>query len=326
MRVGLWAEHVEDDWVAAALPDLARLGLRLGLALPSERVGDPSFARLTRTAADHGVPLRVWPLLPRELGYWIGEENAAQARELVGEIVRWRRSSGGPVFEGVSVDLEPAFEYSEALRHARPDRLVTLLLQHVDPQRFSAARDQLARMVDSLRRERITAHAVTFPLLLDQDENDTLLEDALDIPVSGIAWDEVSFMVYQTPFAELTGSWLGPSLVHCYARDAVARFGARAGLDLGIVGDHGVGVDPGNRYPDPSTLQTDVEAALAAGIPLERLRIYGLRGVWDSGGADHWLGREPQPNPTPPSPTRLTTGLRNGVRALLTGLAATRRR
>ena len=57
-------------------------------------------------------------------------------------------------------------------------------------------------------------------------------------------------MVYQTPLREL-GEWFGPALVHSYACDAVARFGARAGIDLGIVGDDGVGVEPGQSLRGP---------------------------------------------------------------------------
>src|SRR5689334_19101437 len=98
--IGVWAELMSDDEVARALPDLGELGLRIGIALPSERVGDESFARLTRSAADLGVLVRAWPLLPRELGYWFGEQNATIAAEVVGDIARWRRAPGGPALSG----------------------------------------------------------------------------------------------------------------------------------------------------------------------------------------------------------------------------------
>ena len=257
MTLGLWAELMDDKAVEAALPSLGRRGLRLGLALPSERLGDPSFAALTRRAADADVRVRAWPLLPRAQGYWIGEENAAQARQLVSAVVRWTQQPKGPALEGVSIDLEPAYEYAELLRHAGSAKLLRALRAHIQPARFAKAKSELARAVDELKAFGLTAHAVTFPLVLDQPDGDTTLEDALDIPVSGIDWDEVSFMVYQTAFAQLLGSWLGPSLVHSYAESAVARFGDRAGLDLGVVGDHGVGLDPGHRYATPRVLADD---------------------------------------------------------------------
>lgn len=150
---------------------------------------------------------------------------------------------------------------------------------------------------------------MTYPLVLDQPPESTAIEAALDIPVTGIEWDEVSFMVYQTAFVQQTGlPWLGSGLVHSYARDAVARFGERAGLDLGVVGDFGVGLDPGDRYPDPATLRADVAAMLGAGIPLARCRIYGLKGVSHSGGLARWLDLT---TVTPDTPdTSLADGLR----------------
>ena len=325
MTLSLWAELMADDDVERALPELAQGGLGIGLHLPAERVGDARFAALTRRAADRGVAVRAWPLLSREHGYWIGESNAAEAALLLESIVRWAARPGGPALAGVSLDLEPDFQYAEALRRAgaaRVDRLLGLLVAHVDRAHFAAAQATLARAVAAVRRAGLFTHAVTFPLVLDQPEGDTTLEDALDIPVSGIDWDEVSFMVYQTPFAQLTGAWLGPALVHSYACDATARFGARAGIDLGIVGDEGVGVEPGLRYPDPGALVEDRAAALAAGIPDARTRVYGLAGVLASGGTRRWLAG--QVVPRAPRPSRAVRGLRAAIAGICTGLRATR--
>ena len=325
MTLALWAELMSDSEVSACLPALSKLGLGLGLMLPAERLGDRAFARVTRQAADLGVPIRLWPLLSRQRGYWMGKTNAAEAAALIDRLVAWRQERHGPAFAGVSVDLEPSFEYSEALRKAgntRPDRLLRLLLARVNPPEHRAAREHLGGAVDRLRSVRLVAHAVTYPLVLDQTEGSTLLEDALDIVVSGIEWDEVSFMVYQTPFAQLLGSWLGPALVHSYAQSAVAHFGARAGLDLGIVGDAGVGVDPGARYPSPSALFEDLAAARAAGVPAERTRIYGLAGVLQCGGVERWLSLartepgEPNERWRAQPERRMVAGWRNAVRAL----------
>lgn len=323
MVLSLWAESMSDAAVEAALPALSASGLGIGLSLPSERLRDRAFARLTRKAEQAGVPVRVWPLLPRRQGYWIGEANVEETRELLLALLDWRAERGGPAFEWVSLDLEPDYAYSESLRRAarrRPDKVLGMLSEHVRPTRFAKARASLSRSVQTLRRAGVSAHAVTYPLVLDQREGDTTLEDALSIPVSGIDWDEVSFMVYQTPFAQLIGTWLGPALVSSYAKTAVARFGARAGIDVGIVGDHGVGIDPGSRYPRGSALHADLAASLAAGIPLERTRVYGLAGVLDSGGVAAWLGEAPVA--AAPPECRMVEGFRNAVRGIATGLCA----
>jgi hypothetical protein len=325
---GLWAESMSDADVRAALPALSAAGSGLGLMLPSGRLDDASFARLTREASDAGVPIRAWPLLPVELGYWISESNARHAAELLESVAKWTERPGGPALQGVSVDLEPDFEYSERLRHAsrgRPDRLLGMLASHVRPDRLRAARDVLARGVRRVRSAGLWAHAVTFPVVLDQPEGTSLLEDAFDIPVSGIDWDEVSVMVYQTPIAQWVGTWLGPELVRSYATSAVARFGERAGLDLGIVGDAGVGVDPGLRYPSPDALWLDIRAALEAGIPSGRLRIYGLAGVNQHGGVGRWLSPRHVESTASRSDARAVEGFRNAIRAVEVALRVTRR-
>ncbi len=318
MGPGVWAELMGDDEVAAALPEMASRGLRIGLHLPAERVGDAGFAALTRRAADLGVPVRLWPLLPREQGYWIGESNADPAAELLEAIVRWRAQPDGVVAEGVSIDLEPDYDYAEALRAAQklnPARWLGLLRSHIDPPAFERARGALGRAVDATRRSGLAMHAVTYPMVLDQRRSSTVVEDAFDVPVSGIDWDEISFMVYQTGFAQQTGHWFGPALVYSYAREAIARFGERAGIDLGVIGNHGIGLDPGNRYPDPCALSADLAASLSAGIPLERTRIYGLAGVLAEGGLDRWLSLSAV-EPSAPDSDRAVDGLRNTVRAL----------
>ena len=318
MGPGVWAELMSDEAVAETLPQLASRGLPLALHLPAERVGDTGFATLTRRAADLGVPLRLWPLLPRDQGYWIGESNADRAAELLADIVRWRAAPGGVAADGVSIDLEPAYEYAEALRTAQkrnPARWLGLLRSHIDPGAFERARAELGHAVDATRRAGLAVHAVTYPMVLDQPGGSNVVEDAFDIPLGGIDWDEVSFMVYQTGFAQQTGHWFGPALVHSYARAAVARFGERAGIDLGVVGNEGIGLDPGNRYPDPCALEADLGAALAAGIPRHRMRIYGLAGVLREGGIERWLSLSGV-KPSAPGRDRAVDGLRNTVRAL----------
>lgn len=320
MTVGVWAELMSDARIRDSLPKLAAAGARLQLALDVSRIGDADLAELTRAATKLGVETWLWPLLPKELGYWIGESNVEHAERALEDILSWCSRPNGPAIRGVSIDLEPDYAYSEELRAlgARPDRLLACLASHVRPQAHSAARDVLARAVDRTKAAGLRVHAVTYPLILD-GEDDATLEDALDIVVRGIDWDEVSFMVYQTAFRQLAGVWFGPRLVYDYAKAAVSRYGERAGLDLGVVGDAGVGLDPGGRYPDPTSLHDDVRAGIAAGIPLSRMRVYGLDGILSQGGIARWL---PHTNSDAlhPEPSAAVTGLRHAVRGIATGL------
>ncbi len=323
---GVWAELLADGEIERALPSLAAVSARVGLALSAERIGDANVAALTRRAANSGVGMRAWLLLPRAHGYWVGESNAGEFVAALERLWRWIDERGGPAFDGVSVDLEPAFDYAETLRttqKSRPDRWLSLLAEHVNPASFERARDCLARGVDQARRRRLHLHAVTYPLVLDQTDGDVTIEDAFDIPVSGIDWDEVSVMVYQTAYAQQLGLWLGADLVHSYARSAVERYGDRAGVDVGVVGDAGLGLEPGDRYPTPDALWADIDAAVAAGIPLARLRVYGLAGMLGAGGVERWLGGR-SPRARMPQPSAEVRGVRNAARAIAAALRALR--
>ncbi|MNC95485.1 hypothetical protein D3C83_126220 [compost metagenome] len=66
-------------------------------------------------------------------------------------------------------------------------------------------------------------------------------------------------------------------------------------------------------------LSDDVRAALAAGIPLSRLRVYGLDGILSQGGIARWLPHS-NPEALEPEPSPAVTGLRNAVRGIATGL------
>ena len=126
------------------------------------------------------------------------------------------------------------------------------------------------------------------------------MQDALDIPVHGVPFDEVAVMVYQTTYAEATGSWVGPSLVTSYAADAVDQFGTGAVMALGIIGTVGIfGHEHG--YADPGWLAVDIAAARAEGI--ERIEVYSLDGMVESGDVEAWLTAEPTDEPVPDSPT-----------------------
>jgi hypothetical protein len=250
--------------------------------MPAAQLGDPELASLTRRAADSGVETHAWLLLPRADGYWIGKRNASLGKEAVLSLLRWRSSPGGPCFGGLSIDLEPPLWRTTELRThlgRRPWRALGWLRHNLDPGCLDLARRELAEALEAARAAGLHRHAVTYPMVLDQAESSTALEDALDLVVTGLDWDEISVMVYQTVFSQVLGRWLGAGLVRSYAESAVQRWAERAGLDLGVVGDGGVALDPGHRYPSPRDLHADVAAALSAGIPSARIRVYGLAGT-----------------------------------------------
>lgn len=260
------------------------------LAVPEASFPSDALRDLLRDAATQRVELRIWPLLPRDQGYWPNETNIQRFDQYVGRILAWLKAQGLSA-GAIIYDMEPAIAYSKTLEQANKLGLgasVKLMRQHLNPAAHAMARQQLIASVRAVQQAGLRAQCVTFPQVLDDlGDGDNDLQDALDIPVHGVPWDEVSFMVYQSTYARMLGSWIGPDLIRAYSAAARAAYGDRATIALGVVGKGGVMSTGFQLYKDPATLQQDIAAARAEGI--KRLEVFSLDGMLTSAKPAAWL-------------------------------------
>ncbi len=315
--VAVYSEFLAYDAVEATLPALASRGAALSVAVPSTAIGDAGLAALLRAAEAASVEVRLWFLLPTEDGYWPNEDNLDTFGAEVTRLLDWLEADG-LVAAAIVYDLEPALAYSEELRAgfaaASLDGLRALMSAHLDPVRYAASRDALSAQVMAIQARGYRVQAVTYPQVVDDlGDGDADLQDALDIPVDGVPFDEVAFMTYQTAFAEAQGAWVGPGLIRSYGADAVARFGDRATLALGIVGTASIVELDGPPYASPAQLAEDVAAALGAGVP--RVEVYSLDGMVELGDVPGWLaGTEAVPStPAIEAQARVVRGAARGL-------------
>jgi hypothetical protein len=319
--VGVYSEFIAYDALDAQLPALAEHQTRLTVAVQSARIGDASLAGLLRAADERHVRVRLWLVLAVEDGYWPNEANLDRFIAEVERLLEWVDREGLAI-EGVVYDLEPAYAYSEELRAAFADgfdAVEPLVRAHRDPIAFEQSRARLAEHVAEVQARGYGAFAVTYPQVVDDlEDGDDDLQDGLDIPVRGVGFDEVSFMVYQTVIAEAAGTgWIGPGLVRAYAADASRYFGASASIALGIVGSASIVPISGPLYDTPAALAQDVAAARAEGVA--RIEIYSLDGMVELGGPAAWLSATSAEPGTFPIPTEvhLVRGAANGLDAAL---------
>jgi hypothetical protein len=314
--VGVYSEFLAYEEVDAALPELARRGTDLNVAVPSDRIDDPALADLLRAAEERRVPVRLWLVLSRDDGYWPNEGNAELFRSEVQRLLA-RLSADRLRADAVVYDLEPALAYSEQLEAALSSDLAAvteLMRAHLDPAAFAAARAVFAASVEDVHAAGLRAVAVTYPQVVDDlADGDDDLQDGLDVPVEGVPWDEVAFMVYQTGFAAAVGGWIGPGLVASFAADARAHLGDRAVIALGQVGRPGIFETTGPVYEDPSVLEADIAAARFEGIG--RVEVYSLDGMLELGGARRWLDATAAApaEAAPTSQARLVRSLAEGL-------------
>lgn len=295
-RLAVWSEFLSDDEVRAQLPLVAAAGADLYLAVPSTRIGDPALARLVRDAVAAGVGVRAWLLLPEADGYWPNEHNVAQVRAASLALADWRDAEALPL-DWIVFDMEMSLERTRAVQEVVAAEggiaAVDLIQAGRDPDAFVIARAAYAALLDELHARGLRVMAVTYPMILDDpDDGDDDIQDGLDVPVLGLAWDEASFMVYQSLFYELSGSWHGADVVESYAHSAITLFGERAALALGIVGSAAI-TPVAMPYPDVATLRADQAAARAAGIG--RVSIYSLDGIAQQANPAAWLDADVAP-------------------------------
>jgi len=313
--LAVWSEFLSDADVTARLPLLADRGADLYLAVPEARIGDASLAAVIRAADEAGVGVRAWLLLPEEDGYWANEHNAGAVRRAAERFADWRDAESLPV-DWIVLDLEMSLERTRAVAAVIEERgsLAGLdqLKQGRDPAAFAASLAAYTALVEDLDARGLRVMAVTYPTVLDDlDDGDDDIQDQLDVPVRGVPYHEVSFMVYQSLIYELTGSWHDADIVHSYSLSAVEQYGERGTVALGIVGSAGID-PPSMSYPGPDELRADRAAAVAAGV--SRVSVYSLDGVVQSANPNAWIDADVAP--AIPAPTDADY-LRKLIRSLL---------
>jgi hypothetical protein len=297
MPAGPGAVYSESfDYAAVAsdrLPWVAVHGLDLYQVMQPSDFRSPALTSLLQACASRGVAARAWVVLPEEQGYWPGETNVGAFGQAVDDLLAWIADASLPV-EWITFDLEPDWAYThqmsaimtDASNPHRIDDLVALVRTHVDAAGFAAAKARFQAIVDRVHAAGLRAHAVTYPMVLDGIvAGSTRLEDGFALPVSGISWDAVSFMVYRSTWQTFTASTASADLVYSYAVDARSAFGDAAAIDLGVVG-----IDPvtgAQGYTDPAVLAADVAAARAAGIA--RVHLYSLEAALAQQDPAPWL-------------------------------------
>ncbi len=290
-RLGLYAGELSPlPTVTAALGRMKQRGYSIMVAVPAAGFPSAELQRLLQQAAQQGVEVRLWPLLAEADGYWPNETNIATFAAQVRKILAWLKDNSLAA-GAIIYDMEPAIAYSRALEKGFEQGLsstIELMKKHLDSAAHAKARAALKQSIREVQAAGLKAQCVTFPQVLDDlADGDGDLQDALDIPVHGLPWDEVSFMVYQTTYASSVGSWIGPDLVRRYAAEARKHFGQRATVALGVVGKHGVMSAGAKLYPDPATLAADIAAALWEKVG--RVEIFSLDGVLAEAAPDAWL-------------------------------------
>lgn len=277
----LWSEFLAPDLVLDQVSTLKDHALSLYQMITSDTVDarDPQTANLLGQASCQGLEVRAWLTLPVEEGYWPNEKNVDLFAQKAYALANWIQSEGWPI-EWIVVDMEPDFQMMEQLMSMLENGdilgAVGLLVESHDQATYVQSVQKFTQLVETLHAMGFKVMVVTFPLVLDDlGDGDSSIQDALNTPVDGIPWDQISFMAYTTVFERIIPNDITPFLVKSYSRDALAAYGDRAAIDLGVIG--GGGMMEGEGITNIQEFRAQVGAARGTG--LTNIHAYSLDGI-----------------------------------------------
>lgn len=284
--LSIWSEFIPYSEIKAGLPELKKHNLSLNLAFHEDTDSITELADVLKTAGTLGVKVRPWILLSKGNGYWFNKWNAEVASTSTLRIVKELKEAGAPV-DGIIFDLEPPQELVEEMQrafdHKNPAAFLKVLRQSSRNGKLSDAEKKYSELLNTLHSQNIKVIAVASNYIL-HDKKSKRLESALGTPVSGVKWDEISFMVYRAEFNKFAG-WTSPWIIENYAKRALKQFGPSVTLAIGEAGFVPY-PKPFQGYSEAIELQRDMEAAHRGGV--NNLQIYSWDGMKDQ-GLDYWL-------------------------------------
>lgn len=304
----VWAEFLALEDVEADLAFAGSHGLNVNVAVVRGETTDEYLRAVCETAERHDIGLVWWPVLAREDGYWPNQGNVDVFLPFVDELLD-RRDALCPRLDGIVVDMEMPIQRIEMLSEMRESgapitEIAGWALSGIDVVAFDRARGLFDEAGQRVRARGLRWTVTTLPMNLDDyRDGDQTVAHVMWTPIEGITWDNVSFQVYRSlfdaQFPPESGEPYTAGLVTTYATTAVERWAELAGVDLGTTGS-GIGIETGIVSADE--MQSDIAAALAAGIEPGRIAIYSLEGLRDKADRSDWV-RLPAPRAAPPTAT-----------------------
>ena len=292
---GVWTEWTSFVEIPEKLVHIKKSQARIHLAIKKDELNDNNFndlisllQKLEREKIDYWL----WPLLTKSEGYWPNQWNMDVYTQYVTELIqRLEKQNLHP--KGISIDLEPPPEklekYLELVQKFKFKQLREYANSGIDENLFEKATLELTSFNRFLKSKNITTHIVTTPFILDDIPNHHL-KKIFGIPNIDDNFDYISFMIYRSEFERIVGV-MNSRIIYEYGLKAKAKFGDKAGLDLGVVGNiefpHKL-----DGYSEPHRLWEDIAAAKASGI--NQMQIYCLDGI----DSDEWIQDVPAKKPS----------------------------
>lgn len=276
----VWSEFTSYQDLIPILPELKAAGVSLNLAIHEKNYKETALYELLKAAEDLKVEVRAWPLLDKSKGYWPNKWNLRDFRDYCLNFFEECKRNGVEV-PWVIMDMEPhielLLELEELLKGRSYFKARRLILEWGNRKDPEISKREMQKLIAELHGLGKKVQVVAMPMVLDDKK--MKLQHNLGIPVMGLPWDEVSFMVYRPYFWDYVPG-MTAEVVRCYGQDAVRAFGEKTSLALGPIGSPMV-TKSQNFYRDPQGIHEDIAAANMAGI--RSFSLFSLEGIREQG-------------------------------------------
>jgi len=303
-RLAIWCEFMPYEEVVPHLSTLKKYDCDLILHIERESLEDPTLVPLLRAAGKAGVGVDAWLLLPYGEHLYVGQASIQATTDLALDAATFFKQNKLPVRAFV-FDCEPSpllgKELFVAVQQKSLPQLARILQAQLDPDLFQKDIKKLNALLDKLRAQGYAVDGAANRAFLDaQVRGNVALEDALNAPVSGVAWDALSFITYRYQASQL--SYV--AMLNRYAALAHRLYGPRAAVDVGLIGDYheipenkeraalfgGGDLFYGYLRGMHSTFDLEEAVGTVLGCKVKRVNLYALDGAVTSvAGLENWL-------------------------------------
>ncbi len=288
----------------------------LNIAVPYRSFDE--YSELVRKYEEEGIELCLWLLLPSELGYWPSERNVVFFEDYLDELFEWA-SEEDLYFPWIGVDLEPPIYQLDGVREKsffeKPSAVVRAGFSNLDKERFEDAMFRYSSLLDKVHDYGVKTLTAVEPLVINDALMGTdFIQDLMEVPVFGVEWDRVSFMIYTSMWSGYSQGLISreecTSLLYDYLSDGKEKLQERTAVSIGVTGVGALGDEP--YYENPSQLKPDVEASLAAGV--KDISIFCMRGILRRGNPREWFKMVQDSKPNKPDSSWKANLIRSGAK------------
>lgn len=284
----LWSEFTPYQDFHLYIDRLIQANVALYLAIHEENYQDKDLYTFLKDAQNKGLEIRPWPLLKKEKGYWINKWNIPAFTQFVRDFHQECLNQEIKL-KWIILDIEPHFELMLELERLLQKRhylkAYRLLKSWNHKINWNESQKDMKNLVQLIHDLGIKIHAVTMPMVLDDCRiGKQKLQSTLGLPIEGIDWDEISFMIYRPYFWDYLPH-MSAEIVASYAIEA-KKFFKNPSIALGPVGPLGM-TQSKYFYKHPQELEEDISASVTCGIT--HFSLFCFEGLEKEGGFEQYL-------------------------------------